>query len=124
MRDEARRIVPLDAIVVGAKIDQVARREWKLVERLIIQEKIAFRIVAVDEPGSLELKREWMPLDEIVSSVLNRLEAQLGGRAIHTDIPDDLPLLPVDPILFEQVFVNLLENVAKYTPKKSGAEKR
>ena len=31
-------------------------------------------------------------------------------------LPADLPLLPVDPVLFEQVFVNLLENALKYTP--------
>jgi two-component system sensor histidine kinase KdpD len=76
------------------------------------------------ESGSLRLKREWMPLEEIVVSVLTRLEGPLGGRRIEKDIPDDLPLIPVDPILFEQVFVNLLENVAKYTPKRSGAEIR
>ncbi len=36
-----------------------------------------------------------------------------------TEIADDVPLLSIDPILFEQLFVNLLENAAKYTPPGS-----
>lgn len=76
------------------------------------------------ESGSLKVKREWMPLEEIIVSVLTRLEPKLEGRAIRMEVPDDLPLISVDPVLFEQVFVNLFENIAKYTPAKSGVEVR
>jgi two-component system sensor histidine kinase KdpD len=34
------------------------------------------------------------------------------------------PLVSVDPVLFEQVFVNLLENALKYTPAASSIEVR
>jgi two-component system sensor histidine kinase KdpD len=34
--------------------------------------------------------------------------------AIH--LPPDLPLVPIDEVLVEQVFVNLFENAARYTP--------
>lgn len=71
------------------------------------------------DSGMLEVKREWVPLEEIVGSAINRLEAQLTGRTIHTELPADLPLLSVDPVLLEQVFVNLLENARKYTPARS-----
>jgi two-component system sensor histidine kinase KdpD len=74
--------------------------------------------------GSLNVKREWMPLEEIVVAVLARLESKLEGRVIDTDIPDDLPLISVDPILFEQVFINLFDNVAKYTPPGSSVAVR
>jgi two-component system sensor histidine kinase KdpD len=69
------------------------------------------------QSGALPIKREWVPLEEIVGSALTRLERQLAGRPLRTDLPADLPLLvPVDAVLLEQVFVNLLENAAKYTP--------
>jgi two-component system sensor histidine kinase KdpD len=31
-------------------------------------------------------------------------------------LPEDLPLLPFDPLLIEQVLTNLLENAVRYTP--------
>src|SRR5262249_13085301 len=31
-------------------------------------------------------------------------------------IPSDLPMIGVDPVLFEQVLFNLLDNAAKYAP--------
>jgi two-component system sensor histidine kinase KdpD len=50
---------------------------------------------------------------------MNRLERALAGRRVTTDIADDVPLLSIDPVLVEQLFVNLLENAAKYTPPGS-----
>jgi two-component system sensor histidine kinase KdpD len=38
---------------------------------------------------------------------------------VYSGLPSDLPLVPLDAVLIEQVFVNLLENAAKYTPKGS-----
>jgi len=34
-------------------------------------------------------------------------------------VPPDLPLVPIDDVLVEQVLVNLLDNAAKYTPRSS-----
>ncbi|HEX5631992.1 MAG TPA: ATP-binding protein, partial [Gemmatimonadales bacterium] len=68
------------------------------------------------ESGELELRREWVPLEEIVGSALTRLESRLEGRPITTELPDDLPIISVDPVLLEQVFLNLLENAGKHTP--------
>jgi two-component system sensor histidine kinase KdpD len=74
------------------------------------------------ETGPVSLKRDWIPLEEMIGSALNRLERQLGERAIHIELPETLPLLSVDPVLFEQVFVNLLENASRYTPPGSPLE--
>lgn len=74
------------------------------------------------EAGGASVKREWIPLDELVGSALTRLEKVLGDRAIKVTLPAGLPMVPVDPVLFAQVFVNLLENAAKYTPPSSPIE--
>jgi two-component system sensor histidine kinase KdpD len=74
------------------------------------------------QSGALAVKREWVPLEEIVGSALTRLEAQLTGRPVRTDLPGELPLVSADPVLLEQVLVNLLENAAKYTPAGSPLE--
>ena len=40
----------------------------------------------------------------------------LDPQRVRTSLPPDLPLLHVDPALFERVLCNLLENAEKYTP--------
>lgn len=57
--------------------------------------------------------REWIPVEELVGAALTRLEEAIGDREIVLDVPSDL-LIPVDPILFEQVLINLLDNALKH----------
>jgi two-component system, OmpR family, sensor histidine kinase KdpD len=68
------------------------------------------------ESGPVQLDLQWYPLEEILGAVLGRLKSQLGQRSVNIDMPQDLPMLRVDGVLFEKVLINLLENVAKYTP--------
>jgi two-component system sensor histidine kinase KdpD len=76
------------------------------------------------DSGAVVLKRDWVPLDEIVSSALARVDARLGERDVLVHLPEELPLISVDPVLFGQLFVNLFENAAKYTPPGSAIEVR
>ena len=71
------------------------------------------------QAGALRVKKEWQDVEEVIGSALTRLEDRLEGRAVVTDVPDDLPMAPFDSILVEQVLINLLENAIKYTPDAS-----
>ena len=68
------------------------------------------------ESGKVDLHMEWQPLEEVVGAALGRLRDELGGRPLVLDIPEDLPAVAIDAPLVEQVFINILENAAKYTP--------
>jgi len=50
---------------------------------------------------------------------LRAMGGALDPRRVRTTLPPDLPLLHVDPVLFERVLCNLLENATKYTPPAS-----
>ena len=66
--------------------------------------------------GALQPNREWVDLREIVGRALKQMARPLASLKVEVQIPDDLPLLHVDPILIEQVLVNILDNAAKYSP--------
>lgn len=68
------------------------------------------------DSGAVVARKEWVPLEEIVGGALTRLEARLGARKVDTSLAEDLPMVPVDPVLMQQLFVNLFENASKYTP--------
>ncbi len=107
----------------GTNLDQATKGD--LVEAIIDQAERLERLVTnlLDmtrlESGPVALRRDWVPLDEIIGSALTRLEVRLEPRSIAVDIADDVPFVLADPVLFEQVFVNLLENADKYTPPGS-----
>jgi two-component system sensor histidine kinase KdpD len=67
------------------------------------------------EAGSLQLDRQWHPLDDIVGAVVRRLLRLLEGHQLTIDLPPNLQLVYLDELLFHQVVVNLLENAARYT---------
>jgi two-component system sensor histidine kinase KdpD len=92
--------------------------EAERMERLIANVLDMVRI----ESGGMAPRRDWVPLEEVLGSALLQLDAKLQGREVRTDLPEGLPLVPVDPVLFEQVFVNLLDNAVKYTPSGSPVE--
>ncbi len=71
------------------------------------------------EAGAVQVRKEWHPLEEVVGAALTRLDERLRSHPVTTHVPADLPLVPLDSVLIEQVLVNLLENAIKYTPAGS-----
>ncbi len=68
------------------------------------------------ESGAIQVRKEWHPLEEIAGAALARFGRRLEDRPVTTRLPADLPLVPLDGVLLEQLLINLLENALKYTP--------
>jgi two-component system sensor histidine kinase KdpD len=69
------------------------------------------------ESGRVNLNTTPQAVEEVIGAALCRLDHRLHHRAIRTHVPEDIPFASFDPVLMEQVFINLLENVIRHTPE-------
>lgn len=116
LRDDAKSVSTEQRADLVVTICEEAERLERLVGNLLHMTRV--------ESGSLEVKREWISLEELLASAVARVEPTLGGRAVPIELPEELLIVSVDALLLEQVFVNLLENAAKYTPPEGPIEIR
>jgi two-component system sensor histidine kinase KdpD len=114
LRERGDALTPQARDELAAAICEEAERLEVLVGNLLDMSRL--------QSGVLEVKREWVPVEELVGSALAAVEPALGARPVQVSLPSDLPLIAVDPVLFEQVLRNLLDNVAKYTPPSAAVE--
>jgi len=103
----------------GARVDEPTRKDLlesirdeaarlnRLVQNLLQMTRL--------QSGELLLRREWHPLEEVIGAALERF----GEHPVTLTVPRDLPLVPIDDVLIEQVIVNLLDNAAKHTGSAS-----
>ncbi|MFA6014428.1 MAG: sensor histidine kinase KdpD [Gallionellaceae bacterium] len=104
----------------GDKLNSHARQELSLA---IYNEALRMTSMANNlldmarlEVGAVVLNRQWQPLEEVVGGALAGLSASMVNHPVTIKLPRDLPLVEIDGMLMERVFVNLLENAVKYTP--------
>ncbi len=115
LRDTDVRELETRGELLDAIVDQAERME-RLVTNLLDMTSL--------QAGAVAPRRTWVPLEELIGAALTRLESRLGNRPIRISVDATLPWLFVDPVLIEQLFVNLFENVHKHTPRDSPLEVR
>ena len=71
------------------------------------------------EAGAVAPNLSAQDVAETIDTALRRTDKILAGHAVAVEVAPDLPPLALDPVLFEQVLVNLLDNAAKYAPAGS-----
>ena len=67
------------------------------------------------ESGALVPKRQWIDVEDLVSTTIDNMRRRLARHEIRMEIEPLLPLLHVDIVLLEQVLNNLLDNAIKYS---------
>jgi two-component system sensor histidine kinase KdpD len=71
------------------------------------------------DAGALQVRSESCELYDVVAGALRRMQKLLARHVVRVDLPAGLPFVLADPVLLEQVLVNLLDNAAKYAPEGS-----
>jgi len=71
------------------------------------------------ESGAVEPRTTLVVLSDVIGAALRRADKILAGHRVELKLDADLPMLPLDMVLFEQTLFNLLDNAAKYSPPGS-----
>jgi len=108
MRDVGRRLTDSQKTDLLATIVDESERLNRFISNLLDMTKL--------ESGAVAAKLAPHDLGEIVGSALRRAARILAEHKVEVEIATDLPMLELDPVLFEQVLFNLLDNAAKYSP--------
>src|SRR5215475_1186967 len=66
------------------------------------------------ESGAVVPNTALHDIGEVVGSALERASKILAQHRIEVELAKDMPMVEIDPVLFEQVLFNLLDNAAKY----------
>lgn len=111
LRDYSTTVSEGDRTELVATIIDESERLNRFIANLLDMSKL--------ETGAMEPNTSLQYLDDIVGSALRRGRKILSRHEVHADFPPNLPSLRLDPVLFEQVIFNLLDNAAKYAPPGS-----
>ncbi len=67
--------------------------------------------------GGLELRRDWVSVEDIIGAALKRMEGTLGDFRVELAVEPELPLLYVHGAFVEQALVNILDNAVRFSPE-------
>ena len=62
------------------------------------------------DADKVRLSKQSVVLEELVDALLVKFHKHYPEQAVRVQIPDDFVSIPMDPVLIEQVLMNLLEN--------------
>lgn len=91
-----------------ATIEQEGHRLNRFVGNLLDMSRL--------EAGTLDLRREWLAMADVVAGALHRSATILPAERVIFEVAPGLPPLHLDHLLMEQVILNLLDNARKYSP--------
>jgi len=85
-------------------------REAEYLNRLVTNLLDLSRI----EAGVLQAQTDTLELDDALARALERLGPRLAGRTVEIDLI--APAVVIDPVLLDEAFSNVVENVLRHTP--------
>ncbi len=108
MMDEAIR----HSLIVTAR--EEADRLNRLVGNLLNMTRL--------EAGAMRIHAEPCDVEELIGSTLEQFGSRLEDRKVMIDLPQDLPLVPMDFVWIGLVMLNIIDNAMKYSPPDSPIE--
>jgi two-component system sensor histidine kinase KdpD len=107
LMDPEVRLTPDEARASAASIDRETEHLNRIVTNLLDLGRI--------EGGALHAAREVVELEDVVDRVIGRIERRPDDPPIEVDVPG-ATAVEGDPIMLEEVLLNVLDNAARHTP--------
>lgn len=101
LRDDLDRIPPERQRKLLEEIGGDAQWLIRMVENLL-------SVTRLD--GNVSIHKTEVVLEELVDAVLVKFSKHYPGQTVELTLPEEFVMLPADPMLLEQVLMNLLEN--------------
>jgi PAS domain S-box-containing protein len=100
------------------RVQDMMQRQVNLMVRLVDDLLEVSRITR----GNVDLRREWVDLSAIIHSAVETSKPLIerAGHRLTLYLPAQPVMLDADPVRLAQVFANVLNNAAKYTPGAAG----
>ena len=106
LRENAGNLTPeqKDQMLLGIQEDA----QWlvRMVENLLSITRI--------DTGNVRITLMPTMLEELVDSVLLKFRKRYPNQPVNLDLPQELVMVQADPMLMEQVLINLLENAVQH----------
>ncbi|HEY4231839.1 MAG TPA: ATP-binding protein [Lacipirellulaceae bacterium] len=111
----------LELVRVGQSDESVAQDAWSVIDRQVRQlTRLVDDLLDVSRVtrGMIELRKERVELSALIQSALetSRPLIDAANHELTVSLPPEPIVLDADPTRIAQVFANLLNNSAKYTP--------
>ena len=71
------------------------------------------------ESGFLQPRKDWCDMNDLVYSVVKKIEGNKVTQRISININPNIPLVRTDKIMLEQILYNVVSNACFYTPQNS-----
>jgi len=87
-------------------IEEDANWLMRMVENLLSITRI--------DAGNVKIIKKSVVLEELIDTVLISFRKRYPEQEVVVDIPEEFVSIPMDPVLMEQVIINLLENAVQH----------
>lgn len=105
--DRQPTLTPEQLHSAAVRLDEQSRRLARLVSRLLSLSDI--------NAGTLEYSPERHDLRQLITAVVDEMQAATSSHTLETRGPSKLQAF-VDPALFEQLLIHLIDNAIQYSP--------
>lgn len=71
------------------------------------------------ESGVFQIKKDWCDVEELIYTVVQRLEPTISNYNVSIIVPDNFPLFKLDLGLMDQVLHNLISNAMQHNAERT-----